>query len=160
MAYPLWDESLLADLTDEVLERLFREAALESVWEKQAKDIDNAAIPWDSTLSLGEQQRLQFCRLFWHHEWHQKHGNGRGFYAVLDESTASLDVKSEVAVYSECRKRGMGFLSVAHRPTVIKFHDEVLTYYFDENAELQYKIDKSEDMAKLVSEQIRGSGST
>ena len=32
---------------------------------------------------------------------------------------SSLDVKSEIAVYSECKKRGMGFLSVAHRPTVI-----------------------------------------
>ena len=28
-------------------------------------------------------------------------GDGQGFYAVLDESTASLDVESEVAVYGE-----------------------------------------------------------
>ena len=25
-------------------------------------------------LSLGEQQRLQFCRLFWHYDWHKEHG--------------------------------------------------------------------------------------
>ena len=64
----------------------------------------------------------RFARLFWHFDWHKKHGDGRGFYAVLDESTASLDVESEVAVYKQCQVKGMGFLSVAHRPTVIKYH--------------------------------------
>ena len=57
---------------------------------------------------------------------HQKHGDGRGFYAVLDESTAALDVDSEAAVYAQCEKKGMGFLSVAHRPTVIRYHSKVL----------------------------------
>ena len=138
------------------MERLFREAALETVWAKRKGELDNETIPWDSTLSLGEQQRLQFCRLFWHHEWHQKKGNGRGFFAVLDESTASLDVQSEIAVYSACKNRGMGFLSVAHRPTVIQFHTNVLTYYFDDEGDLQYKIEASAGLAKEVSEKITG----
>ena len=32
VAYPVWDPSLLQGLTDEKMEQLFREAALESVW--------------------------------------------------------------------------------------------------------------------------------
>ena len=54
------------------------------VWGERKKDIDRRDIHWRDVLSIGEQQRLQFCRLFWHFEWHQKHGDGRGFYAVLD----------------------------------------------------------------------------
>ena len=72
------------------MKQLFREAALESVWEKRQEELDVRGISWVDVLSLGEQQRLQFCRLFWHFEWHRKNGDGRGFYAVLDESTAPV----------------------------------------------------------------------
>lgn len=121
VAYPVWDEALEDTLTDETMERLFRQASLETVWEARKYELDDEAIAWENVLSLGEQQRLQFARLFWHVEWHEENGEG-AFFAVLDESTASLDVESEVAVYSQVRERGIGFLSVAHRPTVIQFH--------------------------------------
>ena len=88
---------------------------LEGVWDKRKDELDNPDINWGDVLSLGEQQRLQFCRLFWHAEWHAQHGEG-GFFAVLDESTASLDVDSEICVYKSCQQKGFGFLSVAHRP--------------------------------------------
>ena len=69
---------------------------------------------------------------------HKRHGDGGVFFAVLDESTASLDVTSEVEVYAQCKARGMGFLSVAHRPTVIKFHTKVLDFYL-EGGQLKWK---------------------
>mgnify|MGYP006251040227 CR=1 FL=1 len=115
-----WEDSLLEELTNEAMERLFQEANLDDVWQKRRGEIDKPGINWADVLSLGEQQRLQFARLFWHFEWHKTHGDGRGFYAVLDESTASLDGDSEMAVYKQCKDKGLGFLSVAHRPTVIQ----------------------------------------
>ena len=75
---------MINELDDVTLERIFVEANLSGVWEKRKHELDVEHINWADVLSLGEQQRLQFCRLFWHFEWHQKHGDGRGFYAVLD----------------------------------------------------------------------------
>jgi len=155
VAYPIWDDTLLSELTDERMQALFIEANMANVWEKRKGELDTPGISWADVLSLGEQQRLQFCRLYWHHEWHQKHGDGQGFYAVLDESTASLDTESEIAVYSQCRKKGMGFLSVAHRPTVIQFHTKVLHFYFDEKNVLQWELVDGQKFAAEAAEKIQ-----
>ena len=46
VAYPNWDDSLLSELGDAEMERLFREANLEGVWEQRKGDLDNPAISW------------------------------------------------------------------------------------------------------------------
>merc|ERR1712139_120278 len=139
VAYPVWDERLTTELTDIEMHRLFVEAHLEDVWEERKHYLDHTDIEWATVLSLGEQQRLAFARLFWHCDWHERHGNGQGFYAVLDESTASMDVDSEMAVYSRCVKKGITTLSVAHRPTVIKYHHKVLVFKVDGEGELTWE---------------------
>ena len=50
-------------LTNFEMERLFKMARLESVWEARRSELDVEHINWADVLSLGEQQRLQFCRL-------------------------------------------------------------------------------------------------
>eukprot|EP00928_Gymnodinium_smaydae_P076483 TRINITY_DN5950_c1_g2_i1.p1 TRINITY_DN5950_c1_g2~~TRINITY_DN5950_c1_g2_i1.p1 ORF type:complete len:1554 (+),score=286.16 TRINITY_DN5950_c1_g2_i1:344-4663(+) len=154
VAYPIWDDLLLDELTDECMEKLFREASLTDVWEKRKEQLDTLGIEWGDVLSLGEQQRLQFCRLFWHYKWHLRYGDGRGFYAVLDESTAALDTASEMAVYSRCRAKGIGFLSVAHRPTVIQYHTKVLAFYFDEHRDLRWALRDSADVASEFARKV------
>lgn len=120
------------ELDDACLERLFREANLSDVWDAHKHELDVSGISWADVLSLGEQQRLQFSRLFWHHEWARNHkASKQGFFAVLDESTASMDTHSETCCYQACARRKIGFLSVAHRPTVIQFHTKVLHFEFD-----------------------------
>merc|ERR1712217_146083 len=73
VAYPMWTESLINELDDSTLERLLQEANLVDVWNMHKHELDVEGISWADVLSLGEQQRLQFCRLFWHHEWQSKH---------------------------------------------------------------------------------------
>ena len=34
---------------------------------------DDPSILWDTVLSVGEQQKLQFARLLWHFDWLQNH---------------------------------------------------------------------------------------
>jgi len=149
VAYPLWDASLLAELDDARLAGLFREAGLADVWEAHRHELDAAGVPWADVLSLGEQQRLQFCRLFWHHDWVRRHGDPlRGFFAALDESSASMDTASEARVYEACCRRRMGLLSVAHRPTVIQFHSKVLHFEFDERHELTHRLRDAKEMAR------------
>ncbi len=72
---------------------------------------------WPRILSLGEQQRLAFGRLLL---------NSPRF-AVLDEATSALDINTEEHLYSLLRKRDLAIISVGHRPTLIDFHDSVLT---------------------------------
>eukprot|EP00930_Biecheleria_cincta_P040069 TRINITY_DN27487_c0_g2_i1.p1 TRINITY_DN27487_c0_g2~~TRINITY_DN27487_c0_g2_i1.p1 ORF type:complete len:1502 (-),score=313.01 TRINITY_DN27487_c0_g2_i1:8-4513(-) len=149
IAYPVWDKSLLQELDDSSLERLFLEAHLHEVWEARQHDLDTPGISWSDVLSLGEQQRLQFCRLFWHAEWHARHGDAsQGFFAVLDESTASMDTVSEMKVYQMLRRRKLGFLSVAHRPTVIQYHKKVINFQFNLRRELAYQVKDARDMAE------------
>eukprot|EP00931_Biecheleriopsis_adriatica_P093343 TRINITY_DN67085_c0_g1_i1.p1 TRINITY_DN67085_c0_g1~~TRINITY_DN67085_c0_g1_i1.p1 ORF type:complete len:1643 (+),score=307.56 TRINITY_DN67085_c0_g1_i1:40-4968(+) len=147
VAYPVWDSSLLTDLDDETMARMFRDANLLDVWEARRDELDAPGISWDDVLSLGEQQRLQFCRLFWHAKWHSMHHGSEGFFAVLDESTASMDTTSEMQVYKACRDRGLGYLSVAHRPTIIQFHTKVLVFEFDSKWKLTYRVREAKELA-------------
>lgn len=62
-------------------------------------------------------QRVGFARLFFH----------RPKYALLDESTSSLDEDNENFLYSNCEKLGIILISVSHRHTTKRFHNEILT---------------------------------
>eukprot|EP00928_Gymnodinium_smaydae_P036230 TRINITY_DN25346_c1_g1_i1.p1 TRINITY_DN25346_c1_g1~~TRINITY_DN25346_c1_g1_i1.p1 ORF type:complete len:1415 (-),score=238.82 TRINITY_DN25346_c1_g1_i1:216-4460(-) len=156
VAYPVWEDSLMSELTDDVMERLFTDANLQSVWSQKKGELDTEGILWNSVLSLGEQQRLQFCRLFWHADWRAKHSSDKSpFYAILDESTASLDAESEMQVYKQCVKRGIGFLSVAHRPTVIQFHTSVLQFRIEESGVEWTNLD-AKGLAEEAAQSIMG----
>eukprot|EP00704_Kipferlia_bialata_P007471 g7471.t1 len=78
-------------------------------------DLTDSA-PWSDILSGGEKQRLGLARLLFHSPR----------YAVMDESTAALPVDMEAAILGECVSRGITMVSVAHRRTVIPFHQVVL----------------------------------
>lgn len=71
---------------------------------------------WANVLSLGEQQRLAFARLI----------IGRPSLAILDECSSALDVASEDRLYSYLQEIGIGYISVGHRPTIVKYHDLIL----------------------------------
>lgn len=67
-------------------------------------------------LSLGEQQRVAFARLLL----------TRPRYAILDEATSALDIALEERLYTLLRQSGVTFISVGHRPSVVRFHDAIL----------------------------------
>lgn len=71
---------------------------------------------WADVLSLGEQQRLGFARLFLHNPQ----------YAVLDESTSALDVANEKHLYHQLRESNITYISVGHRPTLIPYHQLIV----------------------------------
>ena len=78
-------------------------------------DSDN----WSKILSGGQQQRISFARAL------IKKPN----WLFLDESTASLDGQSEEEMYGLLKSRlnGTTFISIAHKDSVEKFHDRVIT---------------------------------
>lgn len=76
----------------------------------------DAEVHWADVLSPGEQQRLAFARLLL---------NGPRF-AFLDEATSALDVANEQLMYQLMNRQAIRFLSSGHRPTLLKFHRNVL----------------------------------
>ncbi|GFE67422.1 ABC transporter ATP-binding protein/permease [Chroococcus sp. FPU101] len=71
---------------------------------------------WSNILSLGEQQRLAFARLL----------ITKPKYAILDESTSALDINNEARLYQQLQGTSLTYVSVGHRPTLIKYHQQVL----------------------------------
>ena len=71
---------------------------------------------WSKTLSLGEQQRLAIARVFL---------SGQTF-VVLDEATSALDEENEAEVYGKLASAGITLVSISHRTSVARFHNQVL----------------------------------
>jgi putative ATP-binding cassette transporter len=78
-------------------------------------DLDRV-VDWTNVLSLGEQQRVAFARLFLH----------QPKFAFLDEATSALDEENQDRLYALLKKSGIGFISVGHRTTLIGHHDRML----------------------------------
>lgn len=106
ISYPNLDE-----ISEETLCQLLKTVKLEYLISKS-----NQVINWDQLLSPGEKQRISFARLFYKNPK----------FAVLDESTSAMDVDVEEEMYKECEMRGITLLSVGHRPTLTKYHSQIL----------------------------------
>lgn len=76
----------------------------------------DATLDWTNVLSLGEQQRLAFARLLL----------TQPRYAILDEATSALDLKNEEHLYRHLQAISTLFVSVGHRSSLIKYHQQVL----------------------------------
>ena len=79
---------------------------------------------WPQRLSGGEQQRVAFARaLLAKPDW-----------IFLDEATASLDPEAEAQLYRVLKQRlpATTVVSIAHRPSVVAFHDERLQFRREE----------------------------
>ena len=71
---------------------------------------------WSRVLSLGEQQRLAFARLLLH----------APRFVLLDEATSALDLATEAVLYDALVRTRSALVSVAHRPTLRRFHGRLL----------------------------------
>ena len=83
------------------------------------KDRLNDVDDWSRILSLGEQQRLQFLRVFLM----------KPDIIFLDESTSSLDEENEENAYKYLKERlpDAVIISVGHRKRLVEFHDRKIT---------------------------------
>ena len=83
---------------------------------------------WDSSLSLGEQQKISFCRILLN----------QPDIIFLDESTSALDEESESLLYWLLDKylKNATVISVGHRTSIIKWHNHLL------NVDKSWQIEK------------------
>ncbi|MGB3535993.1 MAG: ABC transporter ATP-binding protein/permease [Microcoleaceae cyanobacterium] len=73
-------------------------------------------LDWGNILSLGEQQRLAFARVLL----------SQPKYAILDEATSALDLKNEARLYAKLQETYTTYISVGHRPSLLRYHQQVL----------------------------------
>jgi len=73
---------------------------------------------WSRVLSGGEQQRLAAARCLI--------TIPAPTLVVLDEATSALPAKDEANIYRLLCDRGLGYISVGHRESLIQYHDMVL----------------------------------
>lgn len=67
---------------------------------------------WSNMLSLGEQQRVAFARLFL----------AAPEIAFLDEATTALDLENERKLYGVLAATGRSYVSIGHRESLKQFH--------------------------------------
>lgn len=92
--------------------------------------------------SLGEQQRIAFARVLLR----------KPDWVFLDEATASLDEKGEELVYGLIKKilPKTTIVSIAHRSTVKRYHDNILFFNVNNKKEVQVDEEKSISLPQAV----------
>jgi putative ATP-binding cassette transporter len=108
------------NLSDEDIAAALAKANLSDVIDRVDGDLDKVA-DWANMLSLGEQQRVSFARLFLK----------KPIIAFLDEATSALDEPNEKDLYGKLRTAKTSYLSVGHRTTLKEFHDWLIILKLD-----------------------------
>jgi len=111
LLYPYTDQTL----TDEQILAVVDKVNLADVLDRVDSDLGRV-MDWINVLSIGEQQRVAFARLFLRNPK----------FAFLDEATSALDEDNQERLYQLLKESRIGFISVGHRTTLTKYHDRVL----------------------------------
>jgi len=123
--------------SDDELYEMLRSLHLDDVCNR-AGGLD-AQMAWNETMSVGEQQRVGFARVFL----------DKPKMVFLDEATSALDVTNETMMYQRIQATGCSYVSVGHRPSLVQFHERILLF----TAPGQYRIlSKSEYWASQMAE--------
>jgi ABC-type uncharacterized transport system, permease and ATPase components len=150
ITYPNVDAQLSVQELKDILARVNLAHKLDDIRKALAKlrnvnpaslndeEVFDCEMNWADIFSPGEQQRLALARLLVF----------KPKVAILDEATSALDVRNEANVYKVLRKTGTSYLSVGHRPTLIRHHDEVLEL----DGQGGYKLYTSAEYAKRLME--------
>ena len=119
LVYPQVVEEWSRSSTDETLLRALRTVQLARLADRGIDGLNDIR-DWGDELSLGEQQRLAFARVL----------VNQPRLAILDEATSALDLSNEAVMYSAIAKiPGITYVSVAHRPSLLRFHSSRLRLY-------------------------------
>ena len=121
LMYPLGEE----DAKDDAITAVLEQVNLHDIFARVGGDLGKV-VDWTNVLSLGEQQRVAFARLFLKNP----------AIAFLDEASSALDEDNERFLYEKLRASGIAFVSVGHRSTLKEFHDTLLILKNDGTSEI------------------------
>jgi vitamin B12/bleomycin/antimicrobial peptide transport system ATP-binding/permease protein len=112
LLYPYPDRGV----TDDDIRTVLHHVNLSDVFHRVDDDLTHV-VDWSNILSLGEQQRVAFARLFLR----------KPKFAFLDEATSALDEENQGLLYLAIKDTKISFISVGHRTSLIPYHDRILT---------------------------------
>ena len=98
----------------------------------------DAVQDWAEVLSGGQKQRIAFSRLLFH----------RPDYAILDECTSAVSLDVEGLLYRQAKQAGITLITVSHRPSLWKFHSQLLR--FDGNGGYEFRPMQEKDIPALT----------
>lgn len=75
-------------------------------------EIEGSNLNWTEVLSPGEQQRIGLARILYH----------KPCFAILDESTSSVDEALEEKFYRLCHKNRITVITIGHKSSLKRFH--------------------------------------
>jgi putative ATP-binding cassette transporter len=102
------------EIPDEQLEQVLKAVNLPDLIERSG-GLD-AELDWGKILSIGEQQRVAFARVLL----------TKPRFVILDEATSALDTENEDNLYQTLRDASMTLVSICHRLSILKYHEQVL----------------------------------
>ncbi|GAA0555073.1 putative ATP-binding cassette transporter [Rhizomicrobium palustre] len=132
-----------SDISDEALEKVLERVRLGGLAQRFGGF--QSERDWARVLSLGEQQRIAFARIL----------TNRPSYVLLDEATSAVDLATEELLYQLLLETGATVISVAHRTSVVQFHD--MTLHLDANGhKIRMRTDEQESsyVRSQISEQV------
>ncbi|KAI9220540.1 adrenoleukodystrophy protein [Blastocladiella britannica] len=103
-------------VTDADLQAIFEVVQLENLADREGGW--DAVKDWSSSLAGGDKQRVAMSRLFYH----------RPHFAILDECTSAVSMDIERIMYTHAAVLGITMLTVAHRPSLWKYHNMILQF--------------------------------
>lgn len=120
------------NIHDDELEQALCQVGLNDLLER-AGGFDSIC-DWAEYLSVGENQRLAFARLL----------VSKPTLVLVDEGTSALDLPTEDMLMRQVSKLGCTLVSVGHRPSLVKYHDQVLHLKGESNT-AGYELVRSQD---------------
>ena len=118
-------------VNDEDLYQLFQIVNLQYLLERYSL---HTVADWPTVLSVGEQQRLAFIRLFAFFTLTPNNDPlRREALVLLDESTSAIDAKTEQEIYKHLIQLRIWFVTISHRPSLVHLHEKSLQLSSNKN---------------------------
>ncbi|CAF0979834.1 unnamed protein product [Adineta ricciae] len=126
------------NVKDADIYQLFKAVNLQYLCERYTFD---TVVDWSTVLSVGEQQRLAFLRLFAYFTLSSNYNQLIHETLVLfDESTSAVDAKTEHEIYANLIRLQVWFVTISHRTSLIDLHTKTLHLYLNKTSEQQEQI--------------------
>jgi ATP-binding cassette subfamily D (ALD) long-chain fatty acid import protein len=116
--YPMSHSEMISNgFKDSDLVDILKEVKLEYLLDRDIGwNYLNSVHEWKDVLSGGEKQRVQFARILFKNPK----------FVVLDEATNAISSDIEAYLFDLLKKKKFAFITLSHRPLLIKYHDYLL----------------------------------
>lgn len=140
--YPYsYNDMIEMGYNDDHLYHILREVKLEHLLKREGNF--NVKKDWKDVFSGGEKQRISIARVLFKNPK----------FVILDESTNAVSTDVEDYLFELLQRKKITFITLSHRPLLMKYHDYLLELKDDGNWEFQDLT--SEENLKTIDNEIK-----